>query len=208
MGGSASPSCWRRCIHRIRPAQRKGKPPDIADALLELHQNDPQFLPETDMTFPFVASMVASIYLGSALGFAVYAMVNQPDLYERIRREAESLFGDGRMPDAEDLNLDNIDVTHRLFLESERMYPVIPWQLRTVMNACVIDGFEIPAGTRLLICQTASHYLEDLYEDPLRFDIDRYLPGRRNTWPTGPTHPMASARTIAWVTSGWSCRWR
>ena len=160
------------------PAQRKGKPPDIADALLDLHRNDPQFLPETDMTFPFVASMVASIYLGSALGFAVHAMVNNPGLYERIRREAESLFGDGRMPDAAEFKLDNIDVTHRVFLESERMYPVIPWQLRTVMNGCVIDGFEIPAGTRLLICQTASHYLKELYEDPLTFDIDRYLPGR------------------------------
>ena len=161
------------------PAQRKGKPPDLADALLDLHQNDPQFLPETDMTFPFVASMVASIYLGSALGFAVHAMVNHGDLYERVRREAESLFGDGRMPDAEEFTPDSIDVTHRLFLESERMYPVIPWQLRTVMNGCIIDGFEIPVGTRLLICQTASHYLTDLYEDPMTFDIDRYLPNRK-----------------------------
>ena len=160
------------------PAQRKGKPPDLADALFELHRNDPQFLPETDMTFPFVASMVASIYLGSALGFAVHAMVKHPDLYRRVRQEAESLFGDGRMPGAGEFNLDNLDVTHRLFLESERMYPVIPWQLRTVMNGCVIDGFEIPPGTRLLICQTAPHYLKDLYKDPLTFDIDRYLPGR------------------------------
>ena len=76
-------------------------------------------------------------YLGSVLGFAIHAMVNHRDLYERIRREAESLFGDGRMPGAEEFNLDNIDATHRLFLESERMYPVIPWQLRTVMNGCV-----------------------------------------------------------------------
>ena len=160
------------------PAQRKGKPPDLADAILDLHRNDPQFLPETDMTFPFVASMVASIYLGSGLGFAVYAMVNHRDLYERVRREAESLFGDGRMPAAEEFKLDNIDVTHRLFLESERLYPVIPWQLRSVMNGCIVDGFEIPTGTRLLICQTASHYLKGLYKDPLTFDIDRYLPGR------------------------------
>ena len=42
------------------PAQRRGKLPDLADAILELHKNDPQFLPETDITFPFVASMVAS----------------------------------------------------------------------------------------------------------------------------------------------------
>ena len=162
------------------PAQRKGKPPNVADAILELHRNDPQFLPETDMTFPFVAAMVASIYLGSALGFAVYAMVADPDLHARVRDEADSLFGGHREPRAEDFdNIDNIDVTHRLFLESERMYPVIPWQLRTVMNQCVVDGFELLPKTRLLICHTATHYSRDLFPDPLTFDIDRYLPERR-----------------------------
>ena len=172
------------------PAQRKGKPLDIADAILDLHRNDPQFLPETDITFPFVAAMVASIYLGSALGFAVYAMVNDPDLYAGIRAEADSLFGGHREPQAEDFgNLDNIDVTHRLFLESERMYPVIPWQLRTVMNQCVVNGFELPPKTRLLICHTATHYSQDLFEDPLKFDIDRYLPERREDMIPGAYAP-------------------
>ena len=161
------------------PAQRRGKPLDVADVILELHRNDPQFLPETDITFPFVAAMVASIYLGSALSFAVYAMVNDPDLYAGIREEADSLFGGHREPQAEDFSdLGNIDVTHRLFLESERMYPVIPWQLRTVMNPCVVDGFDLPSRTRVLICHTATHYSQDLFKDPLRFDIGRYLPDR------------------------------
>lgn len=160
------------------PAQRKGKPPDIADAFLELHKNDPQFMPETDITFPFVASMVASIYLGSAVAFAVYCMVCHPELYARIHREAELLFGNGREPEAKDFTLENIDVTHRLCLESARLYPVIPWQLRTVMNRCIVNGFEIPAQTRVLICQTASHYIDDLFKDPLEFDVDRYLPDR------------------------------
>ena len=160
------------------PAQRRGKPPDIADAFLELHKNDPQFLPETDITFPFVAAMVASIYLGSGLAFAVYSMVRHPDLYERIQREAEALFGNGREPQAEDFSHDSIDVTVRLCMESARLYPVIPWQLRTVMNECIVSGYEIPAKTMLLICQTATHYAEDLFKDPLEFDIDRYLPDR------------------------------
>ena len=160
------------------PAQRSGKPPDIADAILELHKNDPQFLPETDITFPFVAAMVASIYLGSGLAFAVYSMVRHPDLYAKIQREAKLLFGNGREPQAEDFRHDTIDVTVRLCMESARLYPVIPWQLRTVMNECIISGYEIPAKTMLLICQTASHYAEDLFKDPLEFDIDRYLPDR------------------------------
>ncbi|MCY4587810.1 MAG: cytochrome P450 [Bryobacterales bacterium] len=160
------------------PAQRRGKPPDIADAILELHRNDPQFLPETDITFPFVAAMVASIYLGSGLAFAVYNMVRHPDLYEKIHREAELLFGNGREPEAKDFSLDSLDVTHRLCMESARVYPVIPWQLRTVMNECIVSGFQIPPKTHLLICQTATHYADDLFKDPLEFDIDRYLPDR------------------------------
>ncbi|MCY3730385.1 MAG: cytochrome P450 [Rhodospirillaceae bacterium] len=160
------------------PAQRKGKPLDIADAVLELHRNDPQFLPETDITFPFVASMVASIYLGSALTFAVYSMIRHPELYERVHREAQALFGNGHEPGIEDFSLNNIGVTQRLFLESERLHPVIPWQLRTVMNQCIINGFEIPPQTWVLICQTVPHYTETVFKDPLTFDIDRYLPER------------------------------
>ncbi len=160
------------------PAQRRGKPPDLADAILELHKSDPQFLPETDLTFPFVASMVASIYLGSGLAFAVHSMVRRPDLYAKIRMEAESFFGNGREPEAEDFSHDSIDVTVRLCMESARLHPVIPWQLRTVANECIVSGFQLPAKTLLLICQTASHYADDLFKDPLEFDIDRYLPDR------------------------------
>ena len=160
------------------PAQRRGKAPDLADAILGLHKSDPQFLPETDLTFPFVASMVASIYLGSGLAFAVYNMVRNPDLYAKIRREAESVFGNGQVPDAENFSHESIDVTVRLCMESARVYPVIPWQLRTVMNECVVSGYQLPAKTMLLICQTATHYDDDLYPDPLEFDIDRYLPDR------------------------------
>lgn len=161
------------------PAQREGKPQDLADAILELHRSDPQFLPETDITFPFVASMVASIYLGSGLAFTLYSMMTHPDLYDKVRQEADSLFGNGREPSAEDFSPSNIDVTHRLFLESERMYPVIPWQFRTVMNHCVIDEYEVPAKTRLLVCQTATHYMDDVFRDPLKFDISRYQSGRQ-----------------------------
>ena len=159
-------------------AQREGKPQDLVDALLEVHRNDPQFLPDTDIIFPFIASMVASIYLGSALAFALYAMVSRPSLYEQVRREADKLFGNGREPSAEDFAPSNIDVANRLFLETERLYPVIPWQFRTVMNRCIVDGHEIPSPTRILICHTATHYMGDVFRDPLEFDIDRYLPER------------------------------
>ncbi len=159
------------------PAQRKGKPRDFIDDMISLHDNDPQFLPETDLLFVFVTPMIASIYLGSALAFAIYAMVTHPDLYERVQAEADALFGKGD-PGSDELTMSAIDVTHRLFMESHRLYPVIPVTVRHVMNTFDINGFEIPAGTSVLIGTTAPHYLEEVFPDPHKFDIDRYLPGR------------------------------
>lgn len=177
----------RKCVQQVAEsiqathtlAQREGKPQDLVDALLEIHREDPQFLPETDIIFPFIASTVASIYLGSALAFALHAMVTRPHLYEQVRREADRVFGNGRELTAEDFAPTNADVTNRLFLETERMYPVIPWQFRTVMNRCIIDEHEISSPTRVLCCHTATHYDGDLFRDPLEFDIDRYLPERQ-----------------------------
>lgn len=171
------------------PGQRRGMEPDLADAILELHYTEPQFLPETDITFPLVASMVASIYLGSSLAFGIYLMVTHPEIYAGVRREAESIFDNGREPGVEDFFPDNIPVTHGLFAENQRLYPVIPWQLRTVMNQCVVEGFEIPAKTMLLVCQTASHYMGDLYEDPLRLDVDRNHPDRKEYLKPGAFAP-------------------
>ena len=65
------------------PAQRADCPRGLADDLLSLHASDPQFLPESNMGFSLSAPMLASMYLGDALGFALYAMASQPALYER-----------------------------------------------------------------------------------------------------------------------------
>ncbi len=160
------------------PGQRKGQPIDIADAFLELHRNDPQLISETDLTFPLAAGMVAAIYVGAGISFALYCMIRNPEVYEGVYKEAENLFENGHLPKGDDFNLSNVDITHRLILESTRMYPVIPWQIRAVVNRFVVEGYEIPPGTRLLIGHTATHYDDTFFKNPYQFDIDRYLPER------------------------------
>ena len=54
------------------------------------------------------------------------------------------------------------------------MYPVVPMSMRNVMNTCVVEGYELPVGSRIAIAQTASHYMDDIFPDPFSFDIDRY----------------------------------
>ena len=159
------------------PAQRAGSPRDLADDWLSLHASDPQFVPETTLRFQLAAALIASVYLGDAFSFALYAMASQPDLYDRIRSEADTLFDNGD-PASGDFAPPAIDVTHRFLMECLRMYPIVPMSIRNVMNSCVVEDYELPVGSRIYIAQAAAHYMKDVFPEPFRFDIDRYLPPR------------------------------
>ena len=158
-------------------ARRMGRPRDRGDDLISLHNSDPHFFPQTDMTFGLVMPLVVALYMANGLAFHLYNMISRPDIYRRVQAEADALFENGD-PQPGDYSPQAIDVTRRLILESSRLYPSIPLQMRNVMNACVVEGYEIPAGTRVLIGSTAPHYMAENYPEPLRFDIDRYLPER------------------------------
>ena len=165
-------------IQNVRtPAQRVDSPRDLADEILSLHASDPQFFPESNLRFALSAALIASVYLGDAFSFALYAMASQPELYARIRSEADALFGDID-PKGEDFTISAIDGTHRFLLECLRLYPIVPISLRSIMNSCVVEDYELPVGSRVIIAQTASHYMEEAFPDPFKFDIDRYQPPR------------------------------
>ena len=72
------------------PAQRQGKRRDLVDDLMKLHQSDPQFLPDTDLGFAFIAPIIAGHYKGSAIAFAIYEMLVNPHLQDRIAAEADA----------------------------------------------------------------------------------------------------------------------
>ena len=159
------------------PAQRAGQPRDLVDDYLSLHASDPQFLPESNLRFAFTVALVASVYLGDMMSFCLYAMAAKPELHAGIRREADALFANGD-PKGDDITLESVDITHRFIMECMRLYPIVPMSVRNVMNTCVVEGFELPIGTRVHIAQTAAHYMDDVFPDADKFDIDRYLPPR------------------------------
>ena len=171
------------------PAQRAGKRRDLVDDLMELHQGDPQFLPETDLGFAFIAPLIAGHYLGSAMAFAIYEMLVNPHLKDAIAAEADALFANGT-PVAADLDLDAIDATHRFAMETLRLHPVIPMQMRTAMNAFEIDGMEIPAGSNVMVAFPAPHFMDKHFKEPRKFDIERFAPPREEHRQPGAYAPF------------------
>ena len=186
------------------PAQRSGCPRDHVDDILGLHHSDPQLMPEANLRFVFTAPLLASMYLGDQLSFAIYAMISQPELYAKIRAEADKLFAGGD-PQQEDLTSDAIDVTQRFIMECLRMYPIVGVSMRTVMNTCVVEDYVLQAGSQVHIAQTASHYMSEVFPDPFTFDIDRYLPSRKEHLTTGyapfglGTHRCLGFQLVEWA---------
>jgi cytochrome P450 len=53
-----------------------------------------------------------------------------------------------------------------------------------------LDGIPIPGGVPVDYVSWATHRLPDVWEDPLRFDPQRFAPGRRETIPKGAYVPF------------------
>ena len=65
-------------------AQRAESQRDLADDILSLHASDPQFYPESNLRFALSAALIASVYLGDAYSFALYAPASQPESAEPV----------------------------------------------------------------------------------------------------------------------------
>ncbi len=161
------------------PYQPVGVMRGLGDDLISLHSNDPQFIPEQNLLFMLAVTPVfQSIYLGDSLGFALFEMAKRPEYASKIREEANAIFDGGELTGGK-LSLDKCDITRRFLMECLRKYPIIHTLVRDVANSCVVDNYSLPLGERLFIIQTASHYMNDSFPDPYKFDIDRYLPSRK-----------------------------
>ena len=171
------------------PAQRQGKRRDLVDDLMDLHQADPQFLPETDLGFAFIAPIIAGHYLGSATAFGIYEMLVNPDVRDKMVAEADALF-EGGDPGGADLRPSSIDVVRRFAMETLRLHPVISVHMRTAMNAFEVGGMEVPAHSRVMIAFTAPHFDDEYFKDPDTFDIGRFATPREEHKQVGAYVPF------------------
>lgn len=174
------------------PEQRRSKgrkESDLIDDLLELHRTDPLFMPEIDLVLSVMGPLLAGIdTAASVCTFMLYETLKHPDLLARMTSEADALLGGG----ATVVGLRQLDVTHRVAMETLRMYPVASPMPRTAANSFEFGGYAIPAGTEILVGSTVSHFDPKFFPDPERFDIDRYGPERAEHRRPGAYAPFGS----------------
>lgn len=110
----------------------------------------------------------------SALSHLVMLLAQNPEIQEQLREECREVGKDWL--DYEDL--DKVPGLDRAFRESIRLHPSVPLLQRRTIRECDFSGHRIPANTLLFMPPQFSHTMEEWWDEPLKFDPDRFGPGR------------------------------
>jgi cytochrome P450 len=107
----------------------------------------------------------------AALSWSWYLLASHREAEEKLHDELARVLG-GRTPTAEDAP--NLPFTRMVFEETLRLYPPAWAFPRQTIAEDEIDGYTIPGGSLLVLCQYITQRHPDFWEDPERFDPERF----------------------------------
>jgi cytochrome P450 len=117
----------------------------------------------------------------TTLTYALWALGRHPDLQERVAAEAAGI-GDRRLtPD----DVARLGFTVQVLQEALRLCPPGPTGTRMATRDVEVAGYRVKAGTMLAFGRMAAQTDPRLWDDTLRFDPERFDPGRadgRDRW--------------------------
>lgn len=104
----------------------------------------------------------------NALSWTLYLLSEQPALQDAVAAEARAAASEEDMP-----------LLRRVIEESLRLYPPAPRFDRQALAADRLGDWEVKKGDIVSIWPWLLHRHKALWDDPDRFDADRFLPERR-----------------------------
>jgi len=110
----------------------------------------------------------------STLTSLLYELAANPSWQERIRSEMRAF----DKPAIEYEDVLGVPDTILAIHETLRRYPPLSTIPRVATERFEWSGYEIPAGTMVVIYPIHTHHMEAWWSDPFRFDPDRFASGR------------------------------
>jgi len=114
------------------------------------------------------------------LTYTWFLLSEHPAAERRVHEEVDAVL-DGDRPGWE--HVQQFDYVERVIQEAMRLYPPVYTIFREPTVDVELAGYEIDAGTTLMLPQWGVHRSERFWEDPEAFDPDRWLPERVNERP-------------------------
>ncbi|WP_372765168.1 cytochrome P450 [Litorivivens sp.] len=110
----------------------------------------------------------------SALSHLLYHLGQNPEMQQRLREEAQAIGKDY----LEYEDLDRMPLADAAVREALRLHPSVMMMQRRTINDCEIGGYHIPANTILFIAPQYVHRMPEYWDEPEKFDPDRWLEPR------------------------------
>jgi cytochrome P450 len=183
LGGLPSPAQWElsrqsRRLRRLVEDIIRDPPPEASGSLLPIlaHARDPHtgaVMSERQLADELVTLLYTGLETSAlTLTWFWYLLARNVDVEEEIRREAEVARAAGNLvPEILDASL------HEVL----RLYPP-SWAIgREAIVPDEIEGFEVPAGSKLILSQYVVHRHPEFWTDPEEFRPERFRFGPPDT---------------------------
>lgn len=117
----------------------------------------------------------------TTLAYSLWALGHHPTLQDRVLEEVSALGDRPLTPD----DVPRLGHTVRVLHEALRLSPPVGISGRLVKKDLAVDGYRLQAGTMAIVSFYAMHRDPEVWDAPLTFDPDRFLPERsqgRGRW--------------------------
>lgn len=121
------------------------------------------------------------------LTWAWTLLAEHPQVLSRLQTEVDRVLGE-RTPGVEDL--DSLVYTRMIIDETLRLYPPAWVFVRSAAGEDVIEGYHIPENAFLMLSPYITHHDPDLWENPKKFDPERFGPDRAKDIPKMAYYPF------------------
>lgn len=161
----------------------------LVDDIMEAHHDNPELMPTKNLRLHLTAPYVAGLdTVANTTAACVYTILKHPEVHARVQREIDAFFADDA-PIEEARLIQRLPELNGAIMETMRLYPIAPAQMRTANKDFIFDGHQIREGETLYLASTITHLMEEFFPDPERFDIDRYAPPREEHKQSGAYSP-------------------
>lgn len=155
-----------------RRASPAGDPLDVLEALVTDGS-----VSDAEIRDQVVSLMGAGYDTTSAtLAWMLWCASLTPGLWDRLRAEADAVFGPlGSSAVADEATLAGLDLARRVMRETTRLHPAGVVSPREAATDLVVGGFRIPKGTLILWSAHLAGRDPVAWTDPLAFDPERFV---------------------------------
>ncbi|OVA04816.1 Cytochrome P450 [Macleaya cordata] len=149
---------------------------DLLDILLDISEDENA---EMRLTRENIKAFILDIFAAGTdtsavtTEWALAELINNPIMFEKARGEIDSVVGKNRL--VEESDIPKLPYLQAIVKETLRLHPTGPLIVRESTEDCKVQGYDIPAKTRLLVNVWAVGRDPKYWDNPLEFQPERFM---------------------------------